>query len=222
MQEAIGVLQTILCNKANIFYARGELDQAIALHREAEQICRKLNNIEGLAISLTNQSSILRKMGRASEALPVTEEAYQLAATHGYTILEKQIEPILNAARHQLTQNHSPARTQEPSSKPPSMSRESMISELRDSAATALKRGLLEAAETYLEKLLQHGEPVETVAPDLIIALLNAHDTPTSAAISRIELLLAQLSSAGHATLAAELRQKLDAKQLKKSKWKFW
>jgi len=30
------------------------------------------------------------------------------------------------------------------------------------------------------------------------------------------------MTSAGHTTLAAELRQKLDAKQLKKSKWKFW
>ena len=85
-----------------------------------------------------------------------------------------------------------------------------------------MKRGLWEAAATYLEKLLQQGERVETVAPDLITALLNAHETRTPATLTRIETLLAQLSSAGHTALATELRQKLDAKQPKKSKWKFW
>ena len=68
------------------------------------------------------------------------------------------------------------------------------------------------------------GEPVETIAPDLITALLNAHDTPTSAAVTRIETLLAQLSSAGHTALAARLRQQHAAKLAppKKSPWKFW
>ena len=86
-----------------------------------------------------------------------------------------------------------------------------------------MKRGFWEAAETYLEKLLQQGEPVATVAPDLITALLNAHETPTPATVTRIETLLAQLSSAGHTTIAAPLREKLTAKLAppKKSWWKF-
>jgi len=87
-----------------------------------------------------------------------------------------------------------------------------------------LKRGLWEAAETYLEKLLQQGEPVETVAPDLITALLNAHETLSPATITRIETLLAQLESAGHTALAAHLRRKLESKlpKPKKSWWKPW
>jgi len=85
-----------------------------------------------------------------------------------------------------------------------------------------LKRGLWEAAETYLEKFLQRREPVETVAPDLITALLNAHETLSPANVTRIETLLAQLDSVGHSTPAAELRQRLAAKQPKKSRWKFW
>lgn len=102
-------------------------------------------------------------------------------------------------------------------------SRELTIPELRDSAVTALKRGLWEAAATYLEKLLQQGEPVETVAPDLITALLNAHETVSPHTVTRIESLLAQLESAGHAALAASLREKLNAKlPPKKPRWKFW
>ena len=63
---------------------------------------------------------------------------------------------------------------------------------------------------------------METVAPDLITALLNAHETPTSATVTRIETLLAQLASAGHTALTIPLRAKLTAKQPKKSRWKFW
>ena len=96
---------------------------------------------------------------------------------------------------------------------------------LVQSAATALKRGLWETVKTYLEKLLQQGEPVETVTPDLITALLNAHKTPTLATFNRIETLLAQLSSAGHTALATPLREKLKSKlaasQPKKPWWKF-
>jgi hypothetical protein len=91
-------------------------------------------------------------------------------------------------------------------------------------AATALKRGLWEAAETHLEKLLQQGEPVETVAPDLITALLNAHETVSTHTVTRIETLLAQLESAGHADIATSLRERLTAKlaasQPKKPWWR--
>ena len=71
--------------------------------------------------------------------------------------------------------------------------------------------GLWEAAETYLEKLLQQGEPVETVAPDLITALLNAHESPLESEVKRIERLLQELEQAGHANLAAPLRQQHQA-----------
>ncbi len=78
--------------------------------------------------------------------------------------------------------------------------------------ATVLKRGLWEAAATYLEILLQQGEPVETAAPDLITALLNAHETVSPHTVTRVEALLAQLESAGHTALAVPLRKKLTAK----------
>ena len=89
-----------------------------------------------------------------------------------------------------------------------------------------MKRGQWEAVAPYLEKLLQQGEPVETVAPELITALLNAHETLSPATVTRIETLFAQLASPGHAALAKQLRAKFTAKltaaSSKKSKWKFW
>jgi hypothetical protein len=173
---------------------------------------------------------MLRKLGYALEGLPLAEEAHQLLANHGYTALVEQIQPILNAVR-QAAQSKASVQSAAPmlpnspfeSSIPP---QKLTIPQLRDSAATALKRGLWEAAETCLEKLLQQGEPVETVAPDLITALLNAHETLSPATVTRIETLLAQLTSTGHTAPAQDLRQKLTAKltpsKTKKSKWKFW
>jgi hypothetical protein len=88
-----------------------------------------------------------------------------------------------------------------------------------------LKHGLLETAATYLVKLLRQGEPVRTVAPDLITALLNAHETLSPAALTRIETLLDQLSFAGRTALTKELRSKFTAKlaasRPRKPWWKF-
>jgi hypothetical protein len=39
-----------------ILKACGDLDEAIALHKEEKRICRDLGDPEGLAISLTNQA----------------------------------------------------------------------------------------------------------------------------------------------------------------------
>lgn len=124
---------------------------------------------------------------------------------------------------HRVTSSSRPRDIAFPLHQP---SRESTIPELRDSAANALKRGLWEVAATYLEKVLQQGEPVETVAPDLITALLNAHETVSPHTVTRIESLLTQLDTGGHTALAATLREKLKSKlaaaQPKKSRWRFW
>ena len=221
-------LSISLGNQALILQDRGDLDGAMALHKEKERICRQLGNAEGLAGSLANQSVVLKQMGRAQEGLPLVEEACRIAASHGYTALVEQIEPILNSLRLAAQSGASgqsavaaPANSPSVSPAPP---REPTIPELRDSAAAALKRGLWEASETYLEKLLLQGEPVESVAPDIITALLNAHEALSPATVTRIETLLAQLESSGHTTLSAPLREKLTAKlaatRPKKPWWK--
>jgi len=92
-------LQASLGNQALILQARGDLDGAMALHKEQERICRQLGNVESLAISLADQALTLREMGRAREALPLAEDAHELAANHGYVPLARRIEPILNDVR---------------------------------------------------------------------------------------------------------------------------
>jgi hypothetical protein len=95
-------LSASLGNQALILKARGDLDGAMALHKEEERICRQLNNSEGLAICLANQASALIIMNRAAEALPLAEEAYRLATAHGFAPLADQIRPILEAARSSI------------------------------------------------------------------------------------------------------------------------
>jgi tetratricopeptide (TPR) repeat protein len=170
-----------LGNQALILKARSDLDGAMALFKEAERIFRQLGNIEHVSMTLVNQALVLEKMGQAQEGLPLAEEAHCLAAGHGYTPLARKIEPILSRLR-QVAQSEGSGKSAAsvPAgslSESPALPREVTIPELRDSAAAALKRGLWEAAATYLEKLLQQSEPVETVAPDLITVLLNAHET---------------------------------------------
>ena len=86
--------------QALILKARGDLDGAMALHKEEERLCRELGMPEGLAISLANQADVLGLgMGRPKEALPLAEEAYRLATTHGLVPLAKQIKEILDTIR---------------------------------------------------------------------------------------------------------------------------
>jgi hypothetical protein len=75
------------------------------LHKEEEQICRELGNPEGLAISLSNQASVVAvKRERLREALSLAEEAYRLATEHGLIALTRKIEPLLNLLRSRIEQ----------------------------------------------------------------------------------------------------------------------
>jgi len=92
-----------LGNQALILQTRGDLDGAMALHKEQERLCRELGNPAGLARSLANQADLLtQEMGRPHDALPLVEQAYQLATDHGLTALAQQITPILNLVRSQV------------------------------------------------------------------------------------------------------------------------
>ena len=72
---------------------------ALTLSKEAEQICRQMNDNYGLAISLVSQAEALEQMGRPQEGLPLAEEAHQIAASHGDASLAGQIEPLLKTLR---------------------------------------------------------------------------------------------------------------------------
>ena len=85
-------LQASLGNQALILQARGDLDGAMALHKEEERICRELGDPAGLAISLINQAIILHPN---PEARGLAREAYDTAAGHGLAALSSQIRPHL-------------------------------------------------------------------------------------------------------------------------------
>ena len=63
------VLPICLGNQALILKARGQLDQAMALHKEQERICRQLGNLDSLQISLCNQAGILYARGQLDQAM---------------------------------------------------------------------------------------------------------------------------------------------------------
>ena len=165
-----------------------------------------------------------------SEAVRLAEEAYELANGNGYKDLVAKISSIRDSVRR-AAESGSPVANGGASAGPgaaqaPLEQRELSISELREKVVNALKRELWETAETHLERLFKHGEPVETIAPDLVTALLNARPDLTQHATTRIESLIAQLEAGGHAAIATPLREKLAAKRAasepKKSRWKLW
>ena len=62
------------------------------LHQEQEAICRRLNDPNGLAISLVNQGLLLAfELSRPEEGLPLAEEAARIATKHGLRALAQQI-----------------------------------------------------------------------------------------------------------------------------------
>jgi tetratricopeptide (TPR) repeat protein len=62
-------LQRSYGNQANILYAWGRLDDALALHKKKEAICLELGKEDGLQITYGNQAVILHDWGRLEEAL---------------------------------------------------------------------------------------------------------------------------------------------------------
>jgi nephrocystin-3 len=67
-------LEAALGNQAVILYSRGDLDGAMALHKEQERLCRELGNKDGLSNSLANQANILYSRGNLDGATALFKE----------------------------------------------------------------------------------------------------------------------------------------------------
>src|ERR1019366_625362 len=76
-------LQASLGNQALILKARGELDGAMALHKEEERICRELGNKDGLSKSLAGQASILKARGELDGAMALHKEEERICRELG-------------------------------------------------------------------------------------------------------------------------------------------
>lgn len=62
-------LQIGLGRKAGLLYSFGRFDEAQAMYKEKEKICRETGNLDGLEASLGNQALILRDWGMLNESL---------------------------------------------------------------------------------------------------------------------------------------------------------
>jgi tetratricopeptide (TPR) repeat protein len=67
-------VQAWLGNQALILQAWGRLEEAMALHKQEEAICRDLGNRAGLQASLGNQALILKAWGRLEEAMALLKQ----------------------------------------------------------------------------------------------------------------------------------------------------
>jgi hypothetical protein len=72
-----------LGNQALILYDRGDLDGAMALHKEQERICRELSNRDGLSYSLGSRALILRDRGDLNGAMALLKEQERICRELG-------------------------------------------------------------------------------------------------------------------------------------------
>jgi tetratricopeptide (TPR) repeat protein len=68
------MLQSCLGSQGVSLEARGDLDQAMALYKEQERICRQVKHLEGLGTSLGNQGVILQIRGDWDAAMTLHKE----------------------------------------------------------------------------------------------------------------------------------------------------
>ena len=76
-------LQACLGNQALILKARGDLEGALALHKEQERICRELGDPDGLHRSLGNQANILYARGDLDGAMALYKEKERICRELG-------------------------------------------------------------------------------------------------------------------------------------------
>jgi tetratricopeptide (TPR) repeat protein len=76
-------LQGCLGNQALILKGRGDLDGAMALHKEAERICRELGNVDGLQGCLGNRAAILYARGDLDGAMALWKEQERICRELG-------------------------------------------------------------------------------------------------------------------------------------------
>jgi tetratricopeptide (TPR) repeat protein len=73
----------LLNNRALILKVRGDLDGAMTLHKEAEQIFRQLGNLNGLQGSLGNQALILKDRGDLDAAMALLKAQERICRESG-------------------------------------------------------------------------------------------------------------------------------------------
>ena len=68
---------------AYLYQSLGDLDKAMALHKEQEHICRQLGNLDGLQATLGNQALILKARGDLDGAMALHKEQERICRQLG-------------------------------------------------------------------------------------------------------------------------------------------
>jgi tetratricopeptide (TPR) repeat protein len=211
-------IQAALRNQGLIHSARDNYEDAMSKYKQTEQICREIGNAEWLAISLQDQSIVFHNTDRASEGIPLAEEALNVAKSCGYSDVARSIESTLLELRQALEGFAS--------SPPPLQRPEPTLPELRDSAANALRHGWWEGAETCFRKLLDRGEPIGELGPKIVVCILSARAVLSEHDVARLQCVIQQLEAADHRSQADDIRQQLAQRQAQnqpvKPWWRFW
>ena len=92
-------LQLVLGEQAQIYAAQGQRSRAMALLKKKEEICKTLNNPQGLVLAIANQGNLLLQYatthGEVELGIDHIERACKIARMHGLTQLANMICPIL-------------------------------------------------------------------------------------------------------------------------------
>ena len=96
-------LQVSLGNQAIILARQGNAVEAESLLAEQERLCRELGDPRGLMYCSVNRAQLLtQELGRADQALPLAEQAYELAVRHGYNAMAPRIKSTMEWIRSQV------------------------------------------------------------------------------------------------------------------------
>jgi len=93
------VLHRSLGNQGVILRQRGDLDKAMALHKEQEGLCRQLGDLAAVANSLGGQATILHRRGEPEKAMPLLDEALRLATQQGRAGLARKLRSLQEQVR---------------------------------------------------------------------------------------------------------------------------
>jgi hypothetical protein len=81
---------------------KDDLEEALRQLQQQAETCRRGSDPKGRAIFLAGQAHVLAfHLGQPRPALPLIEEAHQLAVRHGLALLAREIQPILDNIHRQ-------------------------------------------------------------------------------------------------------------------------
>jgi tetratricopeptide (TPR) repeat protein len=93
-------LHLCLGNQAVILSALGDYDGAVEMYHEKERICRETNDAAGLVRALHYQAQLYaEKLRQPIFALPLAEEAVQIAEQNGLAQMTREVGQLVDALR---------------------------------------------------------------------------------------------------------------------------